>query len=192
MRQCATSHYPVIFLSYFSALTQGRGKPAVIRRSLSSAGLLPLLLLMLCAVTLTFLWGLHINQKAATRQDALSAKAAEHLNLASIVGENLRQLVDRAQAVGRVTQDDMKRRQGNLSLARLLAEDPVFKRMSLYDRHGRCSPPAMPTSPSNCPTPGSTSSSAMSRSTASRPSCPAPCRRATAPCPTGACRSCCR
>ncbi|AZL68585.1 putative bifunctional diguanylate cyclase/phosphodiesterase [Pseudomonas oryziphila] len=110
----------------------------MIRRSLSSAGLLPLLLLMLCAVTLTFLWGLHINQKAATRQDALSAKAAEHLNLASIVGENLRQLVDRAQAVGRVTQDDMKRlRQGNLSLARLLAEDPVFKRMSLYDRHGR-------------------------------------------------------
>ncbi len=39
---------------------------------------------------------------------ALSAKAVEHLNLASIVGENLRQLVDRAQAVGRVTQDDMK------------------------------------------------------------------------------------
>ncbi|MFK3775307.1 EAL domain-containing protein [Pseudomonas sp. NPDC089406] len=110
----------------------------MIRRSLSSAGLLPLLLSMLCVLTLTFLWGLHINQKAASRQDALSAKAAEHLNLASIVGENLRQLVDRAQAVGRVTQDDMKRlRQGNLSLARLLAEDPVFKRMSLYDHNGR-------------------------------------------------------
>jgi diguanylate cyclase (GGDEF)-like protein len=99
---------------------------------------LPLLLLMLCAATLTFLWGLHFNQKAASRQDALSAKAIEHLNLASIVAENLRQLVDRAQAVGRVTQDDMKRlRQGNLSLARILAEDPVFKRMSLYDHNGR-------------------------------------------------------
>ncbi|MFV3402981.1 putative bifunctional diguanylate cyclase/phosphodiesterase [Pseudomonas sp. NY15463] len=110
----------------------------MIRRSRSRAGLLPLLLLMLCALTLTFLWGLHISQKAATRQDALSAKAAEHLNLASMVAENLRQLVDRAQAVGRVTQDDMRRlRQGNLSLARILAEDPVFKRMSLYDRHGR-------------------------------------------------------
>ncbi|APO85404.1 GGDEF-domain containing protein [Pseudomonas putida] len=93
---------------------------------------------MLCAATLAFLWGLHVSQKAAARQDALSAKAAEHLNLASIVGESLRQLVDRAQAVGRVTQDDMKvLRQGSASLARMLAEDPVFKRMSLYDRQGR-------------------------------------------------------
>ncbi|EKT4482413.1 EAL domain-containing protein [Pseudomonas putida] len=110
----------------------------MIRRSLSSASLLRLLILMLCAATLAFLWGLHMTQKAAARQDALSAKAAEHLNLASIVGESLRQLVDRAQAVGRVTQDDMKvLRQGNSSLARILAEDPVFKRMSLYDRQGR-------------------------------------------------------
>ncbi|WP_084785178.1 putative bifunctional diguanylate cyclase/phosphodiesterase [Pseudomonas putida] len=110
----------------------------MIRRSLSSASLLRLLILMLCAATLAFLWGLHVSQKAAARQDALSAKAAEHLNLASIVGESLRQLVDRAQAVGRVTQDDMKvLRQGSASLARMLAEDPVFKRMSLYDRQGR-------------------------------------------------------
>ncbi|MBI6942893.1 EAL domain-containing protein [Pseudomonas putida] len=110
----------------------------MIRRSLSSTGLLRLLILMLCAATLTFLWGLHFAQKAAARQDALSAKAVEHLNLASIVAQSLRQLVDRAQAVGRVTQEDMKvLRQGNLSLARLLAEDPVFKRMGLYDRHGR-------------------------------------------------------
>ena len=110
----------------------------MIRRSLSSASLLRLLILMLCAATLTFLWGLYVTQKAASRQDALAAKAAEHLNLASIVAESLRQLVDRAQAVGRVTQDDMKTpREGNLGLARLLAEDPVFKRMSLYDRQGR-------------------------------------------------------
>lgn len=110
----------------------------MIRRSLSSASLLRLLILMLCAATLAFLWGLHVSQKAAARQDALSAKAAEHLNLASIVGESLRQLVDRAQAVGRVTQDDMKvLRNGSVSLARMLAEDPVFKRMSLYDRRGR-------------------------------------------------------
>ncbi|AXQ48264.1 putative bifunctional diguanylate cyclase/phosphodiesterase [Pseudomonas vlassakiae] len=110
----------------------------MIRRSHSSASLLRLLILMLCAATLTFLWGLHVTQKAASRQDALAAKAAEHLNLASIVAETLRQLVDRAQAVGRVTQEDMKTlREGSLSLARLLAEDPVFKRMSLYDRQGR-------------------------------------------------------
>ncbi|MDW2778706.1 GGDEF-domain containing protein, partial [Pseudomonas sp. BEA3.1] len=98
----------------------------MIRRSLSSTSLLRLLILMLCAATLAFLWGLHVTQKAAARQNALSTKAIEHLNLASIVGESLRQLVDRAQAVGRVTQDDMKaRRQGNLSLA----ADTVFKRL---------------------------------------------------------------
>lgn len=110
----------------------------MIRRSLSSASLLRLLILMLCAATLAFLWGLHSTQKAAARQGALSAKAAEHLNLASIVGENLRQLVDRTQAVGRVTQDDMKvQPRGNFRLARILAEDPVFKRMGLYDRRGK-------------------------------------------------------
>ncbi|AHZ77512.1 MULTISPECIES: putative bifunctional diguanylate cyclase/phosphodiesterase [Pseudomonas] len=110
----------------------------MIRRSLSSASLLRLLILMLCAATLAFVWGLHVSQKVAARQDTLSAKAAEHLNLASIVGESLRQLVDRAQAVGRVAQDDMKMlSQGSVSLARMLAEDPVFKRMSLYDRQGR-------------------------------------------------------
>ena len=110
----------------------------MIRRSLSSTGLLRLLILMLCAATLTFLWGLHFSQKAASRQDALSAKAAAHLNLASLVAESLGQLVDRAQAVGRMTQDDLKGlRQDNHSLARLLAVDPVFKRMCLYDRQGR-------------------------------------------------------
>ncbi|KIY39552.1 deoxyribonuclease [Pseudomonas sp. 10-1B] len=110
----------------------------MIRRSLSSASLLRLLILMLCAVTLAFLWGLHVSQKDAARRVALSAKAAEHLNLASMVGESLRQLVDRAQTVGRVTQGDMKLlRQGNFSLARVLAADPLFKRISLYDRQGR-------------------------------------------------------
>ncbi|MCG8291473.1 putative bifunctional diguanylate cyclase/phosphodiesterase [Pseudomonas entomophila] len=124
----------------------------MIRRSLSSAGLLPLLLLTLCAVTLSFLWAVHINQKAASRRDALAGKAAEHLNLASIVGENLRQLVDRAQAVGRVTQDDMKSlRQGSFSLARLLAEDPAFKRMSLYDRQGRQLSSSHPDEPAQLP-----------------------------------------
>ncbi|WP_339443229.1 EAL domain-containing protein [Pseudomonas hunanensis] len=110
----------------------------MIRRSLSSSSLLRLLILILCAATLAFLWGLHVTHKAAARQDALSAKAIEHLNLANILGESLRQLVDRAQAVGRVTQDDMKAlRQGNFRLAPSLVADPVFKRLSLYDRQGR-------------------------------------------------------
>ncbi|WP_028694188.1 putative bifunctional diguanylate cyclase/phosphodiesterase [Pseudomonas cremoricolorata] len=108
------------------------------RRSLSSARLLPQLLLALCAITLVFLWGLHFAQKAAAREQALQAKAAEHLNLASVVAESLRQVVDRAQVVGRVTQDGMKAlRQANVSLAQLLAQDPVFQRMALYSSSGR-------------------------------------------------------
>ncbi|MFJ3485964.1 putative bifunctional diguanylate cyclase/phosphodiesterase [Pseudomonas sp. NPDC090202] len=109
----------------------------MIRRSLSSLSFLQLLLLTLCAATLVFLWALYFQQKATSRHEALTAKAAEHLNLATIAAENLRQLVDRAQAIGRVTRGDMQdlglRHQG---LVRMLAEDPVFKRMSLYAADG--------------------------------------------------------
>jgi diguanylate cyclase (GGDEF)-like protein len=109
----------------------------VIRRSFSSLSFLQLLLMTLCAATLVFLWALYFQQKATSRHEALAAKAAEHLNLATIAAENLRQLVDRAQTIGRVTRSDMQdlgqRHQG---LVRMLAEDPVFKRMSLYANDG--------------------------------------------------------
>lgn len=48
---------------------------------------------------LIFLWVLHFQQKAGAHQEALAAKATEHLNLATMTAENLRQLVDRAQAI---------------------------------------------------------------------------------------------
>ncbi|MFF7709285.1 EAL domain-containing protein [Pseudomonas sp. NPDC007930] len=110
----------------------------MIRRFFSSPSFLQFMLMLLCAATLVFLWGLYLRQDTATRHEALAAKAAEHLNLATIAAENLRQLVDRAQAVGRVTQGDLEDRgQGHLGLVRLLAEDPVFKRMSLYRPDGQ-------------------------------------------------------
>ena len=102
----------------------------MIRRSLSSASLLRLLILLLCAATLAFLWGLHISQKASAGQDALAAKAAEHLNLASIIGQNLRQALDRGQA-----------------------DDPAFKRLGLYDRHGRLLSATLPDAPAQLPKP---------------------------------------
>lgn len=108
-----------------------------IRRFFSSLGFLQFLLLSLCSVTLVFLWGLYIEQKATSQQEALAAKAAEHLNLATMAAENLSQLVDRAQAIGRVAQVDLRDQgQSHWSLVRMLAEDPVLKRMSLYDRSG--------------------------------------------------------
>lgn len=110
----------------------------MVRRFFSSLGFLQFLLLSLCAVTLVFLWGLYFQQKATSQQQALAAKAAEHLNLATITAENLSQLVDRAQAIGRAAQVDL-RGQGtrHWNLVRMLAEDPVLKRMSLYARDGQ-------------------------------------------------------
>jgi diguanylate cyclase (GGDEF)-like protein len=109
----------------------------VIRRSLSSLNFLQLLVLTLCAGTLLFLWALYFQQKATSHNEALAAKSAEHLNLATIAAENLRQLVDRAQAIGRVTRGDMEDLgQRHRGLVHMLAEDPVFKRMSLYASDG--------------------------------------------------------
>ena len=111
----------------------------MLRRIFASLGFLQFLLLSLCLATLAFLWGLYFSQQAGSRQEALAAKAAEHLNLATITAENLKQLVDRAQAIGLVAQLDLRAPtdQNSLSLARLLAEDPVLKRMSLYDQRGQ-------------------------------------------------------
>lgn len=104
----------------------------------SSLSVLRLLLVILCAATLVFLWGLFLQQKATSQREALAAKAAEHLNLATITAENLRQLVDRAQAIGKVARVDIEdRQQRNWGLVRMLAEDPVLKRMSLYSPDGR-------------------------------------------------------
>ncbi len=110
----------------------------VIRRSVSSLGFLQFLLLSSSVAILLFLWVLYFQQKAASAQEALAAKASEHLNLATMAAENLSQLVDRAQTIGRALQADMgDPAQGRWSLARMLAEDPVLKRMSLYRADGR-------------------------------------------------------
>ncbi|MFK3796403.1 putative bifunctional diguanylate cyclase/phosphodiesterase [Pseudomonas sp. NPDC088444] len=109
----------------------------MIRRSFSSLSFLQWLLMTLCAATLVFLWALYAQQKATSNHEALAAKSAEHLNLATIAAENLRQLVDRAQAIGRVTRGDMDDLgQRHRGVVRMLAEDPVFKRMSLYGSDG--------------------------------------------------------
>lgn len=107
------------------------------RRFSSSPSFLRLPIAALCVVTLFFLWGLYFQQKTNSHDNALNAKAAEHLNLANIVAENLRQLVDRAQAIGAaVHRGAGSLRPNQRRAARMLAEDPVFKRMSLFDRDG--------------------------------------------------------
>lgn len=105
----------------------------VIRRSLSSFNVLQFLLLSSAVAILLFVWVSYFQQRATSEQEALAAKASEHLNLATMAAENLSQLVDRAQTIGRAAQADMRDSgPGRWSLVRMLAEDPVLKRMSLY------------------------------------------------------------
>ena len=66
----------------------------MIRRSFSSLNVLQFLLLSSSVAILLFLWGLFFQQQASSGQEALDAKAAEHLNLATMAAENLGQLVD--------------------------------------------------------------------------------------------------
>ncbi|MEE1925146.1 EAL domain-containing protein [Pseudomonas sp. 148P] len=105
----------------------------MIRRSLSSFNVLQFLLLSSALAILSFVWISYFQQRATSEQEALAAKASEHLNLATMAAENLSQLVDRAQTIGRAAQADMRDSgPGRWSLVRMLAEDPVLKRMSLY------------------------------------------------------------
>jgi len=111
----------------------------VVRWFLSpSLSFLQFLVLSLCTVTLVLLWGLYFQHRTTSQQEALAAKAVEHLNLATIASENLSQLVDRAQAIGRVAQVDQRgQRQGHWSLVQMLADDPVIKRITLYGPNGQ-------------------------------------------------------
>ncbi|HCP30482.1 MAG TPA: hypothetical protein DIT96_12895, partial [Pseudomonas sp.] len=61
------------------------------RRSLSSASLLRLLILLLCAASLAFLWGVHVAQKSTARQDALINRGSEHQRLANLLAESVSQ-----------------------------------------------------------------------------------------------------
>jgi diguanylate cyclase (GGDEF)-like protein len=97
-----------------------------------------LLILTLCAATLIFLWGLYFSQKAAARRDVLAAKAAQQLNLASVVAQSLCQLVDRTQRMLQITLSEGKSlNAGNLRLPRLFTDDPLFKGIGLYNRQGQ-------------------------------------------------------
>lgn len=109
-------------------------------------------MLLLCTATLAFLWGLLFQQETTARQEALAAKAAEHLNLATIAAESLRQLVDRAQAIGRVVQLDLRgQNTSHWSLVRMLAEDPALKRMTLYEPNGQVLAASHPDEPRQLP-----------------------------------------
>ncbi|MAO50943.1 MAG: GGDEF-domain containing protein [Pusillimonas sp.] len=86
---------------------------------------------------LSFLWISHNRQYEVAHKEALEARATEHQNLAIIITEHLGQIADRAQALGQSAlggQWQPTALQRNLS--RILAQDPIFNRITLYDAKG--------------------------------------------------------
>ena len=110
----------------------------MIRRFLSSPKFPQVLLQSLCIAMLAFLWGQYWYSEQTSRREALQAKATEHLSLASMSAENLRQLVDRAQVIGSLAFDaaNDQRPDGN-GITRRLANNLLLERASLYDLGGQ-------------------------------------------------------
>ncbi|WP_432695971.1 putative bifunctional diguanylate cyclase/phosphodiesterase [Marinobacterium sp. YM272] len=88
-------------------------------------------------VIIGFIWSFTYHQLDGIRQETLDAKAAEQRNLVTIAAENLRQVTARARLITQVidpTGAQQGERQDTLQL--ILASDPVFTRLSLFDEFG--------------------------------------------------------
>lgn len=104
----------------------------------SSLSAVQIAMLVLGALTVVFIWALFILQTNTSRTEALQAWQSEHRNLALIVSESLKQMTDRAKVMGSlVTEDSQDETFGSEPLQTLLAEDPVFNRLSVYDGNGQ-------------------------------------------------------
>ncbi len=97
-----------------------------------------LTMLALGTVIVLFLWVLFLWQTSATRVETLNARLSENRNLALIVSESLKQMTDRAKAMGSLVNDDViAHQEAEIRLLTLLAEDPpVFNRLSVYNLSG--------------------------------------------------------
>ncbi|MFA7624262.1 MAG: EAL domain-containing protein [Pusillimonas sp.] len=107
-------------------------------KSSVSPGVLQAAIVLMGLVIVAFIWVLDFQQHRAARTEAFESKAAEHLNLATIIAEHLNQLADRSKAVSQVfLADNITLTNEQTSLSRVLAKDPIFRRLSLYTPQGR-------------------------------------------------------
>jgi diguanylate cyclase (GGDEF)-like protein len=96
-------------------------------------------MLALGVITVLSTWALFIYQSVTARSEALAASRSQHINLALVVSESLKQMTDRASAMARVIATeypDPEALNRDDRLLSLLAEDPVFNRLSVYDTGG--------------------------------------------------------
>jgi len=94
-------------------------------------------MVLLGLMVLVFIWAMHHFHNREVYSERLRTEGAEYLNLSVIIAQNIRQIADRARALSSIYRAEA-RPGGDASeeLLRLLAGDPVFNRMSIYDRAG--------------------------------------------------------
>ena len=103
----------------------------------SSLSAVQIAMLVLGALMVVFIWALFVFQTTTARTEALQARQSEHRNLALIVSESLKQMTDRAKAMGSLVVEDPRQESAGFErLLALLAEDPVFNRLSVYTGSG--------------------------------------------------------
>ena len=104
----------------------------------ASIGLVQRAIVVLGGLIVLFLWVMFYYHNEQIHEERLTAEAAEHLNLAIIIAENLRQMADRAKAAGSIYSSE-RQQGGDVAerVSRLLAGDPVFNRLSVFDERGQ-------------------------------------------------------
>src|SRR5690606_28270903 len=107
------------------------------RNTFLITGLMPWGTLVLGSLILVFIRTLHYHHHDRARDDALATRAAEHLNLATILAENFRQIAERVQVMADQLLGALDAPEGAGQLVRLLAADPLLAGLALHDGQGR-------------------------------------------------------
>ena len=107
---------------------------------------------MLGVIVLVFIWTMGQHHNRQTHAERLRTEGAEQLNLAVILAQGIRQMADRARAVNSIRGLDSQAEEAvSEELSRLLAGDPAFNRVSIYDAEGQIrfasAPPLFPQLP---------------------------------------------
>jgi diguanylate cyclase (GGDEF)-like protein len=106
-------------------------------KSSSSANTIQVLMLVFGAMTVLFIWALFFVNLGSARSETLAARQAEHRNLALIISESLKQMTDRARALASLVYEEPGHEVDHYDrLLTLLAEDPVFNRLTIYNADG--------------------------------------------------------
>lgn len=104
-----------------------------------SVGFIQSAVIVLGGLIVLFLWMVFHYHSQQVYDERLEGEAAGHLNIAVIIAENLRQMADRAKAAGGIYSSELGQDGEQLAnrLSPILAGDPVFNRLSVFDAEGR-------------------------------------------------------